>query len=317
MKITGSKGYADTLIGGRGPDQIYGDGGDDLISAWTSTAQAAADQIYAGDGDDLISGFSFDFGTISRSGSRGAMINGGNGYDTLIVDGTSASKTTSLGEVHRVADIIKVEEIIYNFSAATPKQKLVGTNANDTVYIGEGGSTVDGGNGDDYLFGGSGDDIMIGGTGDDFLSAAGGRNTLTGGKGADYFQFHLTEDYTYSNITDFEKGVDKIALVLDIGGTLPTTTFGDGLRIIDRPMDQLGYLDYDHGRIMDKRLFANSDIRFANNMVYEQETGSFLQRFYFDDGNGNITEHDVLLAHLDNKPNLDADDFVFYILGDV
>jgi hypothetical protein len=316
MKITGSKGFPDSLFGGAGIDQIYGDGGDDLISAWSDeggAGDAAADKVYAGDGNDLVSGFSVDFGTVARSGSRGALINGGNGYDMLIVDATTASKVTSLGEVHRVVDIMKVEEIIYNFSAATTKQRLLGTNANDTIYIGESGSTVDGGNGHDYLFGGSGDDILVGGTGDDFLSAAGGRNTLTGGNGADYFQFHITQDYSYSNITDFEKGVDKIALVLDlVDFEYETEPFGDGLRTIDREMDAMGYLDYDRGRIMGKDLFAADADYFAGSVIYEQETGSFIQRFYLEEGEG-VVEYDVLLAHLDNKPKLDASDFVFMI----
>jgi hypothetical protein len=311
MKIVGSNGYDDTLIGGIGIDRIYGNGGGDLISAWDSVGDAAADVILAGDGDDLISGFAFDFGVVARSGSRGAKINGGNGYDMLILDSTSTAKVTSLGEIQRVVDIVKVEEIIYNFSSATSKQRFLGTNTNDTLYIGDGGSTADGGNGDDYLFSGGGDDVLIGGNGNDFLSAAGGRNTLTGGRGADYFQFHLTEDYSYSNITDFEAGVDKIALVIDLVDVeFVGETFGDGLRGTERTIDPLGYLHYDRGRAMDRDLFAGSADRFADNMIYERETGSFLQRVYLETDDG-IVEHKVLLAQLENRPNLDVNDFVF------
>ena len=310
MKIVGSIGYDDSLFGGTGIDKIYGNGGNDLISAWTDVGDAAADQVYAGDGDDLISGFAFDFGVIARSGSRGAKINGGNGYDMLILDGTSSAKVTSLGGVQRVVDIVKVEEIIYNFTTASSKQRFVGTSANDTIYIGEGGSTADGGNGNDYLFAGSGDDVLVGGNGNDFLSAAGGRNTLTGGRGIDYFQFHLTEDYSYSNITDFEAGVDKIALVLDIGGEFSTSTFGDGLRLLERPMDAMGYLDYDHGRILGRQDFSASQGAYDGHVIYERETGSFIYNVLMGDG----STHQVLLAHLENRPDLDVDDFVFMVL---
>ena len=314
MKIVGSNGYADSLFGGIGKDEIYGNGGNDLISAWSAVGDAAADRVYAGAGDDLISGFSFDFGALARSGSRGAMVDGGSGYDMLIVDSTSKARTTSLEKLDRVFDVAKVEEIIYNFEGLTSKQSVLGTKTNDTIYIGENGSTGNGGNGNDYLFAGSGDDRLIGGAGNDFLSAAGGHNTLTGGKGADYFQFHLTEDYSYANITDFEKGKDKIALVLDIGGEFSTKTFGDDLRLIDRPMDKMGYLDYDHGRIMNRGLFANDATRYAENMIYEQSTGSFIQRVYMDDGSGGTVEYRVLLAHIEGKPNLDMNDFVFFVL---
>lgn len=314
MKITGSKGYADTLIGGTGVDQIYGNGGSDLISAWSSVGDAAKDKVYAGDGNDLISGFSFDLRALAQSGSRGAFVDGGSGYDMLIIDAQSSARTTELDKLDIVSNIVRVEEIIYNFTGATLNQTFLGTDAGETIYIGEGGSAADGGGGNDNLFAGAGDDVLVGGVGNDLLSAAGGRNTLTGGKGADYFQFHLTEDYSYSNITDFQKGIDKIALVLDTGGDFSPTVFGDGLRLINRPMDEMGYLDYDHGRIMGRGLFANNSTYYAGNMVYEQATGSFIQHVYIDDGNGGALEYDVLLAHLDNMPNLDASDFVFFVL---
>lgn len=314
MKIVGSEGYADSLFGHATADQIYGDSGNDLISAWSNPGDAAKDKVWAGDGSDLISGFSFNLSGLAQSGSRGAFVDGGSGYDMLILDTQSSSRATELDRLDIVSNIVRVEEIIYNFSGATQKQRFIGTDAGETIYIGEGGSTVDGGNGNDNLFAGSGEDTLVGGAGNDLLSAAGGRNTLTGGKGADYFQFHLTEDYSFSNITDFQKGVDKIALVLDIGGEFSPRIFGDELRPVDREMDSMGYLDYDHGRIMDRGLFANNANYYAGNMIYEQSTGSFLQRVYIDDGNGGTLEYDVLLAHLENKPNLDASDFVFYVL---
>ncbi|MGV3550195.1 calcium-binding protein [Rhizobium sp.] len=314
MKIVGSKGYDDSLFGGKGVDLIYGNGGNDLISAWTAIGDGAKDQIFAGAGDDLISGFGVNFSQLSRSASRGAKIDGGADYDMLIIDAVSKSKNTDLAKVHKVLDIDKVEEVIYNFSGATEKQKIVGTNANETIYIGEKGSTADGGKGNDYLFGGSGDDVLIGGAGNDFLSAAGGRNTLTGGKGADYFQFHLTEDYSYSNITDFKPGEDKIALVLDTGGEFSPKMFGDELRFIDRPMDAMEYLNYDQGRIMDKSLFSADADHFTFSVIYEQSTGSVLQQFRQDDGNGGVIVKEVLLAHLEGEPNLTMDDFVFFVL---
>lgn len=308
MKITGSNSRPDSLFGGSGKDQIYGNGGSDLISAWSAVGDAAADRIYAGAGSDLISGLSIDFGTLARSGSRGAFVNGGGGYDMLIIDSFTRSRQTSIARLDEVCEVVKVEEIIYNFQGVSSRQTIFGSKAGETIYIGEGGSKVDGGKGNDYLFAGTGDDILKGGAGNDFLSAAGGRNTLTGGAGADYFQFHLTEDYSYSNITDFQKGVDKIALVLDTGGKFKTKTFGDGLREIDRPMDEMGYLDYDHGRIIGRKDFQNITGAYNGHVIYERETGSFIYHYIrASDGK----EFDVLLAHLDNKPNLNASDFVF------
>lgn len=313
MKMYGST-YADTLIGGKAKDQIFGDQGNDLISAWEVIGDGAADSVDAGAGNDLISGFSFNFDRLARSESRGASVNGGTGIDDLIVDVGGKAKTVQLGNMHLVFDVKGVEEIIYNFSGATLKQTLVGTTKGETIYGGENGTKILGGKGNDYLFSGTGDDVLDGGDGNDFLSAAGGRNELTGGKGADYFQFHITTDYSYSNITDFEKGVDKIALVLDTGGEFDPAKFGDELRLIDRPIDTMQYLDYDHGRIMDRGLFTPDSDYYGSEMVYEQSTGSFLQIFHGQDDQGDPKDFFVLLAHLDGKPVLDANDFVFMVL---
>jgi hypothetical protein len=319
MKMTGSH-FADTLLGGKKKDLIIGNNGNDLISAWEDIGDGAADEIRAGAGDDLIGGFSFNLDNVARSKSRGASVDGGTGYDSVIVDVSGNAKTTLLSRIHQVFDV-KAEEIIYNFSSATIKQTITGTNANETIYIGENGSKASGGKGNDYLIGGQGEDVLIGGDGNDFLFAAGGRNELTGGKGADVFQFHLTEDYAYANVTDFQAGVDKIALVIDIGGEFYKDLFGDELRRTERTMDDMGYINYDDGRIIDRGLFDNSLVRFTDNMIYEQSTGSFLQRVYLDDGNGGTIEHKVLLAHVkgennsgDNGPVLTEDDFIFYVL---
>ncbi|MDB5553077.1 MAG: hypothetical protein JWL86_3061 [Rhizobium sp.] len=313
MKMTGST-YNDTLLGGKAKDQIYGDQGNDLISGWEIIGDGAADSIFAGAGNDLISGFSINFDSLARSKSRGASVDGGVGLDELIVDVSGKGRTVQLGNMGLVFDVKGVEEVIYNFGGATLRQTLVGTKAGESIYGGENGTKIRGEKGNDYLFSGRGDDVLNGGDGNDFLSAAGGRNQLTGGKGADYFEFHLTDDYSYSNITDFEKGIDKIALVLDTGGEFNPLKYGDQIRMIDRPVDDMGYLNYDNGRIMDRGLFAGDADYYADEMIYEQSTGSFLQIFRDADDN----EYEVLLAHVESeggaKPNLDVNDFVFMVL---
>lgn len=317
MKITGSKGYADSLFGGKGADQIYGNDKADLLSAWESTTDGAKDQVFGGAGDDLISGFAINFSTPSRSDSRGSKVDGGADDDTLIIDGESKSKNTDLSKVHKAMDIVRVEEVIYNFDGATSKQKFTGTNASETIYVGENGSTAIGGNGNDYLFAGIGDDALSGGNGNDFLSAGSGRNTLTGGKGADYFLFYLSENFSYSNITDFEKGVDKIAIIVDTGATTlldQASSYGDRLRTIDRSIDGAGFLDYDHGRMISRGMFDNDAGQYNSKVVYEQETGSFIRHITLSDGNGGTVEYDVLYAHLNNRPALTSDDFVFLVL---
>lgn len=313
MKMTGSN-YFDTLIGSNSRDSIYGNDGNDLISAWNVVGLGAREFVDAGAGDDLISGFSVVMDNPVRSKSRGSEVQGGGGNDTLIIDASGSARKIALTNMSTVFQVSGVEEIIYNFSGATTKQTITGTRAGETIYIGEGGSKADGGKGNDYLFSGLGDDVLNGGDGNDFLSGGDGRNELTGGSGNDYFVFRLTEDYTYSNITDFKRGEDKIALILDIGGALDTPIYGDGLRFIERPMDNAGYITYDNGRLIARSDFEANTDAYNGHVIYEQETGSFLYNVLLDDGHGGELTFKVLLAHLDNKPNLDASDFVFMVL---
>ena len=86
--------------------------------------------------------------------------------------------------------------------------------------------------------------------------------------------------------------------------------FGDDLRYLERDMDQMGYLDYDNGRRIGRSSFSEEPGAYEGHVIYEQETGSFIYNALLNDG----TTRQVLLAHLENRPNLDADDFVFMVL---
>ncbi|MFZ8340978.1 hypothetical protein ACO1LU_14445, partial [Staphylococcus aureus] len=83
-----------------------------------------------------------------------------------------------------------------------------GGNGNDFLYGEDGNDTLDGGNGSDTIRGGQGDDVLTGGT----------------DSATDYFVFTNANNATSSAqlnfgndiITDFQHGIDKIALE---GGT--------------------------------------------------------------------------------------------------
>lgn len=309
MKMYGST-YDDSLFGTTGKDVIYGDDGNDLISGWHLNFRGAADKIYAGGGSDLISGISVQFDNVARSQSRGAVVDGGADYDTLIIDSSSKARSTQLSRMDLVVNVSKVEEIIYNFSGVTAKQTIMGTNAGETIYIGENGSKSNGGKGNDYLFAGLGDDTLTGGDGNDFLSAGTGHNELIGGNGADYFHFQLTTNFQYTNINDFQVGTDKIAITLYVSGDLDGDSYGNTFWNLNRPIDTMGYLNYDNGRKLDRTDFVSDADLFDDHIIYEQSTGSILQI---------IDGKEVLIAHLDanQKPMLDADDFVFTIVQEL
>ncbi|KAM3102578.1 calcium-binding protein [Phormidesmis sp. 146-12] len=85
--------------------------------------------------------------------------------------------------------------------------------SNDVINGQEGNDSLQGLGGDDILRGGAGDDILWGGTGNDILDGGAGNNQLTGGDGADVFRLHQGG---FSEVTDFQAGIDRIGLPADI-----------------------------------------------------------------------------------------------------
>lgn len=93
-----------------------------------------------------------------------------------------------------------------------------GYHGNDTIIGGDGNDTLRGGLGDDVLLGGGGSDKLSGGDGNDLLVVSNSfyeeGAAMIGGSGRDVFAF--LNDYGARNgdhvITDFQNGVDKIAL---------------------------------------------------------------------------------------------------------
>lgn len=76
---------------------------------------------------------------------------------------------------------------------------------------GSSGDSITGNEASNWLDGNRGDDTILGGEGNDTIIGGGGNDMLTGEEGADIFAF-VTGDDTMI-ITDFEPGVDDLALV--------------------------------------------------------------------------------------------------------
>lgn len=99
------------------------------------------------------------------------------------------------------ADHITLDGLALRIVAGAGDDVMIGSTANDSVWLDAGNDRFDGRGGNDSAFGGAGNDTLAGGAGND---------TLTGGPGADIFVFRPNSGADI--ITDFRDRSDKIDL---------------------------------------------------------------------------------------------------------
>lgn len=172
------------LFGGGGNDQILGGAGRDRVSGGTGH-----DSLFGGAGDDRLKG-----------GIGADLLSGGDGFDRAIYLDSNIGLTVSLADPARNTGIA-AGDIFDSIEG------LHGTRAADILTGNEGRNELRGDGGDDILDGGGGADILF------------------GGAGADTFVFSSVPlrgapDY----ITDFETGLDRIALSAAPFGVDPDRT---------------------------------------------------------------------------------------------
>jgi trimeric autotransporter adhesin len=186
--------------------------------------------IYASQGRNVLIGGAQADTFIFASGAMMSYqdtVNGGAGFDTLILDGdysvqgytealtlmTNVEKvvlrdsypgasdylfTTPSNNLVAAGQQLKLDgsglgpqdRIHFNGSLETDGRfRLIGGAGADTLTAGADKDTLNGGDGADELRGGKGKDVLIGGAGDDVLIGGRGRDGLTGGGGVDRFVF--------------------------------------------------------------------------------------------------------------------------------
>ena len=290
--VEGTEGN-DRLYGTDLDDGIYGNGGNDTVAAGYGNdlidGGAGNDFLSASRGDDLVFG---GFGTDFLTGGEGRdTLNGGDGFDTA-----SYHTATSAISVDMTAGIGSGGDAQGDTFASI--EKILGSRYADVLNGNRNGDDVfDGGAGSDVLLGNEGRDLLIGGVGNDTIVGGGedyfryendtiaggiGRDVLTGGYGADRFEFrpHQGADV----VTDFEKGIDKIALFdFPISGVFNLVR---GTNISDADLSSV----HDH-------------VRDHVELFYDTDDGKLYH----------VLETDLLRAELiatfQGRPFLGADDF--------
>ncbi len=217
-RITGSDGFAESILGGDGNDIIVGGDGNDSINGGngndsitaglggdvvlggdgndTVDAGAGNDSINAGDGNDRVTAGD---GDDTVDASHGAdSIAGGNGNDSMVggfgidtVNGEAGNDT-----IYGGADNDSLlggdgnDQITGNagndtINGEAGDDNLDGSDGNDLIDAGAGNDTANGSAGNDTIGGSSGDDLLYGGAGNDNVDGGAGNDTLNGHAGDD------------------------------------------------------------------------------------------------------------------------------------
>jgi len=330
----------DTLIGTPSSDTIAARGGNDLIAR-----AGGVDKILAGDGDDMITGFSFSLKTNTDTGtddggvviiggrsgvttSASMKVDGGDGtHDIMLVELTAPKGVSEVDSFKDKIAVKNVEEFIYNFATTTAQKKILGSDSAkgwETIVVASGDANIDLRRGDDFVYTADGADTIQGGKGTDFIHAGAGHNVVSGGGARDYFHFQLSDTYQYTKITDFQSGVDKILITIEVGqvnllhdtdyeSPLPVRGYGDGFQGVGDALNS--YVSYNHGREFDPDDFTNSDadLAFDDWAFYELSTGSIFV-VHYEDHDGVLETEVVLVAQVEPGTAIADTDFSFRMI---
>jgi cysteinyl-tRNA synthetase, unknown class len=146
-------------------------------------------------------------------------------------------------------------------------------------------NTLTGGAGNDKLYGMGGNDKLVGNAGGDRLDGGKGNDTLIGGNGADTFVFNASGSKNFDKITDFEHGIDHLALDHPVFGSAGSV-----------------------GQLLDSAFWEGTRAHDANDhIIYNSATGAV----YFDpDGTGRAAQVQIAVVQL--GVHLDHTDFSIF-----
>ena len=187
----------DNLLGTSGNDLLVGSAGDDTITGYKGN-----DVLVGGAGADTLRGSS-GVNIASYADSKMGL--------TVSLDNPSLNTGDAKGDVFYQIRGLTGSEFADALIGSDRVDLLDGGAGNDVLYGLNGADELSGGDGTDWLYGGDKNDVLDGGSGNDWLIGEDGYDVFTGGAGADHFYIDGPRG-TYDKVTDFQHGVDKLAL---------------------------------------------------------------------------------------------------------
>jgi Ca2+-binding RTX toxin-like protein len=208
----------DTLTGGSGADQLFGQAGND-----THVGRGGIDMMFGGGENDTMTGGDGDDQAFGQSGGDRMIWNpgddtdlneGGDGVDTIAVDGGNGAEQFSTTANGTRVRFDRINPAPFAIDIGTSERLTVNANSGDDSFIATGNLaalieiTIDGGAGNDTLRGGNGVDTLLGGDGSDFADGNQGNDVALLGAGDDSFQWDPGDG---SDVVEGQNGTDTMA----------------------------------------------------------------------------------------------------------
>src|SRR5215207_4020618 len=205
--LTGGSG-GDMLFGQAGNDTLLGKGGSDLLFGGSEN-----DTLTGGDADDQLFGESGNDRLIWNPGDDTDLNEGGDGSDTVEVNGGNGSEVFSETANGTRVRFDRLDPAPFSLDIGTSEKLVLNANGGDDRFSATGNlaalmqTTVDGGAGADTILGSNGADFLFGGDGADFVDGQQGNDVAFLGAGDDTFQWDPGDG---NDTRDGQDGTDKM-----------------------------------------------------------------------------------------------------------
>jgi Ca2+-binding RTX toxin-like protein len=260
--LTGGSG-GDLLFGQSGNDTLLGKGGFDFLFGGADN-----DVLTGGDADDQVFGESGNDRMIWNPGDDTDLNEGGDGIDTVEVNGGNGSETFTVTANGTRVRFDRLDPAPFSIDIGTSENLVLNANGGNDSFSATGNLaaliqvTVDGGTGNDTILGTNGADLLRGGDGDDFIDGQQGNDTAFLGAGDDVFQWDPGDG---NDRVEGQDGTDRMLFNGSAGAEEFEASANGGRVRFTRNLGNI-VMDLDDVEVIDLNTLGNTDKTTINDL---------------------------------------------------
>jgi Ca2+-binding RTX toxin-like protein len=292
---------ADMLFGQSGNDTLLGKGGVDFLFGGTEN-----DTLTGGDGDDQVFGESGDDRMIWNPGDDTDLNEGGNGADTVEVNGGGGAEVfTATANGVRVR-FDRLSPAPFSIDIGTSENLVLNANGGNDQFSATGNLaalikiTVDGGAGNDTILGSNGVDVLIGGDGNDFIDGQQGNDVAFLGAGDDVFQWDPGDG---SDTVEGQDGIDTMLFNGSAGAEIFSVSANGGRARFTRNLGNI-VMDLDDIESIDLNTLGNTDTTTVGDLSGTDLTKVNINQAGTIGGSAGDGQADVVIVNGTNGDNI-------------